>query len=38
MYDTMTTERRRTAHFGQMSETLRSLGVETSTDVVPRPA
>ena len=37
----MTTKRRRTAHFGQMSETLRSLGVETSTDVtdvVPRPA
>jgi hypothetical protein len=34
----MESKRRRTAHFGQMSETLRALGVETSTDTVPRPA
>jgi hypothetical protein len=34
----MESKRRRTAHFGQMSETLRSIGVETATETVPRPA
>jgi hypothetical protein len=34
----MPSETRRTAHFGQMSEALRTLGVGTSDDVTPRPA
>jgi hypothetical protein len=34
----MPSEQRRTAHFGQMSETLRELSVGVSDDVTPRPA
>jgi hypothetical protein len=34
----MPSEQRRTAHFGQMSETLRAFHVGASEDVTPRPA
>ena len=34
----MPSEKRRTAHFGQMSETLRALSVGAADDVTPRPA
>ncbi len=34
----MPSEPRRTAHFGQMSETLRTLRVGVGDDVTPRPA
>jgi hypothetical protein len=34
----MPSESRRTAHFGQMSEALRTLGVGVTEDVTSRPA
>jgi hypothetical protein len=36
--ETMPSEQRRTAHFGQMSRALRALGVGVDDDVTPRPA
>jgi hypothetical protein len=36
--ETMPSEQRRTAHFGQMSEALRALGAGVDDDVTPRPA
>jgi hypothetical protein len=34
----MPSEQRRTAHFGQMSETLREFRAGASEDATPRPA